>query len=88
MDKFDGMWTYVLRCEGPSYYVGKSEQLRTRIKRHFAGTGSQWTRKHPPRTIVRILPGDVEQQTYHEMKELAGPIVFGAGNTKGRLPEE
>jgi predicted GIY-YIG superfamily endonuclease len=85
MDKFNGMWTYVLRCEGPSYYVGKSEQLRKRIKDHFSGRGSRWTRSHKPRTIVMVLPGDVERDTYWDIREMAGPIVFGAGNTRGVL---
>ena len=81
--EFIGMWTYVLRCEDKSYYVGKSEQLRTRIKRHFNGTGAQWTRKHLPRMIVMVLPGDVEQKTYWWLKD-KGIRVFGAGNTKGK----
>ena len=85
MDKTSGMWTYVLRCEGPSYYVGKTEQLHKRMNAHFGGRGSQWTRKHQPKTIVMVIPGDKERDTYHDFKELLGDIVFGAGNTRGVL---
>ena len=85
MNDFDGMWTYVLLCTGPSYYVGKTEQLRTRIKRHFNGTGSQWTRQHPPLSIVFLFQGDCERDTYHELRDELGSIVFGAGNTRGIL---
>ena len=85
MSKFSGMWTYVLRCEGPSYYVGKSEQLTKRINDHFSGRGSKWTRQHPPKTIVMVLPGDVERETFWDVRDIVGPIVWGAGNTRGVL---
>lgn len=85
MDKTSGMWTYVLRCDGPSYYVGKTEQLRKRMNAHFSGRGSQWTRSHQPKSIVMIKAGDKERDTYHEMKDIVGDIVFGAGNTRGTL---
>lgn len=46
---------YVLECNDNKYYVGKSLNLNRRLKEHFNGIGSGWTRKYPPIQIDKII---------------------------------
>lgn len=48
---------YVLRLEDGCFYVGQSrkENLQHRLRKHFSGTGSAWTRLHPPIEIVEQI---------------------------------
>jgi DNA primase len=39
---------YVLRLEDDCFYIGFSRNLDRRIKEHFSGNGSVWTKKHKP----------------------------------------
>ena len=55
---------YVLQCEGGFYYVGKTERpLDDRVAEHFAGSGCEWTRIHPP---VRVTASFVAKTPYDE----------------------
>lgn len=44
---------YVLQLADGCYYVGQSATPAKRIKKHFAGKGSAWTRLHRPLHVVR-----------------------------------
>jgi predicted GIY-YIG superfamily endonuclease len=46
---------YVLKLSGEKYYVGQSKHPAQRIKEHFAGEGSSWTRLHRPVEVARII---------------------------------
>jgi predicted GIY-YIG superfamily endonuclease len=46
---------YVLRLEGGRYYVGKSEDISKRYKQHLGGSGSAWTRKYKPLSLVKTI---------------------------------
>lgn len=39
---------YVLELTGGKYYVGQAKDPERRIRKHFNGSGSAWTRMHPP----------------------------------------
>ena len=39
---------YTLKLANDKYYVGKSRNIVARMKRHFSGNGSEWTKKHKP----------------------------------------
>jgi hypothetical protein len=43
---------YVLRLVGDRYYVGRTDNLKTRYAQHEAGKGSAWTRKYKPIEIA------------------------------------
>ena len=40
------------------FYIGFSTNPEVRISSHFMGRGAQWTRLHPPISVVSIQPGD------------------------------
>ena len=52
-------YVYTLALEGDCYYVGFSTNPEVRISSHFLGRGAQWTRLHPPVSVISIQPGDV-----------------------------
>ncbi len=43
---------YILKLEGGNYYVGRSTNLKQRIKDHFDGNGSAWTNLHKPKELI------------------------------------
>lgn len=43
---------YILKLECGKYYVGQSKNFRERIKKHFSGQGSAWTKKYSPIEIL------------------------------------
>jgi hypothetical protein len=46
---------YILRLEKNKYYVGTSGNLVKRLKDHFSGRGSAWTKKYKPLEVVDII---------------------------------
>lgn len=55
---------YVLGLAGGKYYVGQAKDPDRRIRKHFNGSGSEWTRKHPPlREISRKDLGIIDYRT-------------------------
>ena len=45
-------FVYILRCADDSYYVGKTNDLRTRLDEHQAGVGAAFTAARRPVTMV------------------------------------
>lgn len=68
-------YIYVLRLEGGKFYVGKTNNLQSRICDHFAGKGAAWTTVHKVvsvySTCVMKSPLD-EHATTLEMMHLKG----------------
>ncbi|WP_083272669.1 GIY-YIG nuclease family protein [Pseudomonas sp. ENNP23] len=55
---------YVLELKGGRYYVGQAKDPDRRIRKHFNGSGAEWTRIHPPlREISRTDLGLVDYRT-------------------------
>ena len=46
---------YVLRLEGGRYYIGKSNNVIQRYQEHLKGTGSAWTKKYKPVSLVKTI---------------------------------
>ncbi len=46
---------YVLRLEGGRYYVGKTDNIKSRCEQHLKGNGSAWTKKYKPLAIDKLL---------------------------------
>jgi len=46
---------YVLRLEGGRYYVGKTDNVMNRYQQHLSGSGSAWTRKYKPVSLVKCI---------------------------------
>lgn len=45
---------YCLLCEDNTYYIGKASNVEKRFRKHKAGSGSLWTRAHPPIKIIEV----------------------------------
>lgn len=45
-------YTYILRCGNNKLYVGSTNNLQERLKRHNAGYASEFTRLHKPVELV------------------------------------
>lgn len=53
--KSKSIFIYVLELNGDRYYVGQSKKPTQRIKEHFAGKGSSWTRLYKPVEVIKII---------------------------------
>jgi len=57
-------YLYVLELENGKFYVGQAKDPDRRIRKHFNGTGSEWTRLHRPlRELSRQCLDDVDYRT-------------------------
>ena len=75
-------YTYLLKLENNCWYVGKSESITTRLKQHFTGKGSAWTKKHKPVALAGLWEGNHELLAYWAVKEMKGQATTrGAGYT-------
>jgi putative endonuclease len=45
-------FVYILRCADGSYYVGKTDDLRTRLDEHQSGVGADYTALRRPVEMV------------------------------------
>ena len=49
------VFIYVLKLNDDKYYVGKTNDLRSRVTQHFDGNGSYWTKKYKPLDMIEII---------------------------------
>jgi putative endonuclease len=47
---------YVIECRDGSLYTGIAIDPRARFAMHVAGKGARYTRSHPPRRLLAMLP--------------------------------
>ena len=47
-------WLYIIECRNGTYYTGTTSNLEERWKAHTDGSGSNYTRKHPPKKLVFV----------------------------------
>lgn len=73
-------FVYVLGLADQKYYVGWASNPVLRIEQHVGSDGSEWTRKHPPLTVIQCVPGDktVELNTTKSMMR-----KYGWANVRG-----
>ena len=45
---------YVLQLSNGKFYVGRTADSESRIRQHFSGYGSAWTRLHPPLQVLEV----------------------------------
>ena len=45
---------YVLQLSDGKFYVGRTSDSESRIRQHFTGYGSAWTRLHPPQRVLEV----------------------------------
>ena len=81
---------YVLELEGNRYYVGKTKDTNSRIKRHFKGYGAEYTKKFKPVKIEKIYYNCEEELKYtlEYMEKYGIDNVRGGPFVKLSLPKE
>lgn len=52
----NALFVYVLLLDNNKFYVGCSKSPYSRIKTHFEGNGSSWTKKYKPQEIIEVIP--------------------------------
>lgn len=50
------LYIYILKCEQNKYYVGKTTEPHNRLKSHYCGNGSAWTKKFKPICTLEVIP--------------------------------
>lgn len=55
-------YTYILKCEDDSYYIGYSNDPQKRFEKHKAGKGAKYTRAHKPVSIEMIIPFETKSE--------------------------
>jgi hypothetical protein len=69
---------YVLRLTGGKYYIGMTDDVLKSYEEHLAGSGSAWTRLHPPVAIVKTELNGNEDATVIEYMR-----IYGLDNVRG-----
>jgi len=72
---------YVLRLVGGKYYIGKTDDVLKCYDEHLNGSGSAWTRLHPPVAIVKTpaSPQDEDATVIEYMR------IYGLNNVRGGI---
>ena len=91
----DTGYVYVLLLEGDEvhdkyYYVGYTQDVSKRLGDHFSSNGSEWTKLHPPISVLEVVEADKTEErnkTIQVMKKHGWELVRGycwtAKNLKG-----
>jgi predicted GIY-YIG superfamily endonuclease len=82
---------YILRLEAGKYYVGKSNDVIHRYQQHLNGTGSAWTRKYKPISLVTTIenasPFDEDRYVKEYMSRYGIENVRGGSYVEVELSE-
>jgi predicted GIY-YIG superfamily endonuclease len=80
---------YVLSLEGGRYYIGKSDDVIGRLQQHFNGSGSAWTKKYKPislvKTIENVSPFEEDKITKEYMSKYGIEKVRGGSYVEVNL---
>ena len=49
------LYIYILKCQYNKYYVGKTYNIKKRMKEHKSNEGSVWTKKYPMIKLIRLV---------------------------------
>lgn len=72
---------YILSLEHGKYYVGKTDNVDTRLKQHYDGGGSSWTTKYKPINVIEVIENCDE---YDENKYVFKYMhKYGIDNVRG-----
>tara|TARA_E500000318_G_scaffold111297_2_gene129353 strand:- start:354 stop:653 length:300 start_codon:yes stop_codon:yes gene_type:complete len=73
---------YVLKLEFEKYYIGITLNLNLRLAQHFAGEGSQWTKKFKPIDIIECFYIDCDEEKENKIT-IDYIKKYGFGNVRG-----
>jgi hypothetical protein len=75
------MIVYVLKLQRNKFYVGITNDLKSRLTAHTGGYGAQWTKLYPPMSIFeRIDDADLFDEDKYVIKYMA---LHGVENVRG-----
>jgi restriction endonuclease S subunit len=63
-------YVYALECEDKSIYVGQTDNILKRWKEHATGNGAEWTKHHPPVSLVHWEEYNSRDEAIKREKEL------------------
>lgn len=86
--KKPAMWIYVLRLVDDHYYVGRTQDVVTRVSEHSTGTagrptkdrGASWTAKYPVLGVVRVVQSDKNEEETMTKRYMD---VYGVDKVRG-----
>ena len=63
------VYIYILALEKNKYYIGKTNNPSFRIEEHNTGSGSAWTQKYKPVSLLQLIPNcdDYDEDKYTKM---------------------
>ena len=73
-------YVYVLKLENNKWYIGKSIEIAKRLKKHFNGRGSEWTKLNSPIKIDLICWAD---PIFEYVLTMAYANKYGISNVRG-----
>lgn len=73
---------YVLKLEKNKYYIGRTNNIETRIARHKAGEGSDWTKKYKFIKLLEQFEGDDFDEDKCVIKYMD---KYGINNVRGGI---
>ena len=78
-------YVYVLELEGDEhhdsyYYVGFAQNVGRRLRAHFQGEGSHWTKMHPPCSVMEVSEGGLLEERHKTIEIMK---TYGWVKTRG-----
>lgn len=76
---------YVLKLEENKYYVGKTNNLQSRLYYHKSGDGSAWTKRYHMISLYKTYdpPMEIDSDFYEDMIVKMYMKIFGIQNVRG-----
>lgn len=72
---------YILKLINSKYYVGKTHNIENRYEQHVNGTGSAWTKKYKPLSIIKRIKSTSQFDEDKYVKEYMSK--YGIENVRG-----
>jgi hypothetical protein len=75
------VFIYILQLQQGKYYVGKTTNPTFRLDQHFTSSGSAWTKKYKPMSLLELIPNcDDYDEDKHTIKCMD---KYGINNVRG-----
>ena len=65
-------YVYILKCSDNSFYVGSTNNLEQRIKKHQSGWGARYTNVHKPVELIYSDEFPTYQEAFKRERQIKG----------------
>jgi predicted GIY-YIG superfamily endonuclease len=72
---------YILKLRAGKYYIGKTRNIEKRYEEHLTGTGSGWTKKYKPVSLIKTIKSTSQFDEDKYVKEYMAK--YGIENVRG-----